>query len=597
VAISDDIRLRVREANDIAETIARYVPLKKAGRNFKACCPFHNEKTPSFHVNVERQTFKCFGCNEGGSVFDFVMKMERLTFVEALRLLAEKAGITVEDDPAAAEKRRVRDLALRALTWAANVYARDLLLPVGSDCLAYVRGRGISDASIAAFRLGFAAGGWTTLVDHAARVGVPREALEAAGLVVPRQDGSGVYDRFRNRLVIPILDAQARVIGFGARSLDGSEPKYLNSPETAWFKKGHTVYGVERLKDEVRPGTPAIVMEGYTDVILAGQCGVKGAVATLGTALTPDQVRLLSRYTDRVTMLYDGDAAGVKASLRALPLLLGRGLDIRVVTLPGGEDPADFLVRTGPAGAAVMTESGVDLADFALARWCETNDLSTVEGKRRAAHGLAGLVALVEDPVARDAFLSKGATAIAVPETTLRDLALRARVGAAPAAAAPRGEGTSEKTSKSILPADRRRRAPLVTILRGVLHDPASAEFLARNVVAAHFLPSEQPFALALQEVLRLCLETANPVTADVVIAFGDLPGAGEISRLAVEEDADEGRLERLEDAVRWLEDERQRLEQARLREKVRFTGDEDALRELYERHRRRGSGGGESES
>ncbi len=598
VTISDDNRLRVREANDIAETIARYVPLKKAGRNFKACCPFHNEKTPSFHVNADRQTFKCFGCGEGGSVFDFVMKAERVTFPEALRMLAERAGITIDEDPDARDKRRVRDLALRAMEWAQKVYSRDLELPAGDACRSYVLGRGISQGSIAAFGIGYARGGWSSLCDHAKRVGIPDEALLAAGLVIPRQGGDGYYDRFRDRLMIPIRDAQGRVIAFGARSLDGSEPKYLNSPETAWFRKGHTVYGVERLKTEVKPGDPVLVMEGYTDVILATQCGVMGAVATLGTALTPDQVRLLSRYTDRVTMIYDGDAAGVKASLRALPLLLGRGLDIRVVTLPNGEDPADYFARTGPSGVSAMSASGVDLADFALARWCDTNDLTTIEGKRRAAHGLAGLVALVEDPIARDAFLSKGAATISVPETTLRDLALRARVGAGPKPSATVGFPGSGQTPtrRSIRPPEARRAVALMTLMRGVIHEPTLAGRVAQRIVADHFLPSEQPFALMFQAVLELCLQRENPVTADIVVGLADLPGVEDVSALAMEEDPDEARQDRLDAALDWLEHERQRFELIRLRDAVKFTGDRDALKNLFERNRRRTQGTGEND-
>ena len=313
----------MRSATDIVTVVSRYVQLKRAGRNLKACCPFHDEKTPSFNVNPEKQIFKCFGCGAGGSVFDFVMRTERAHVRRGpARASRRRPGSSSRRRRACEQPGRRATTSRASSTGRSAASSRTSRTPEGEACRRYIEKRGISPKEVARFGLGFSRPGWRHLLDEAQRQKVPLELLLATGLVLKNQEGN-VYDAFRNRLMFPIRSAQGQIIAFGARSLDGTEPKYLNSPETDVFRKRQTVYGLESLGG-LKQGEPVLIMEGYTDVIMATQWGVRGAVATLGTSLTPDQVRLLRRYAERAILVYDGDRAGSDASIRAIPLLLER---------------------------------------------------------------------------------------------------------------------------------------------------------------------------------------------------------------------------------------------------------------------------------
>ena len=431
---SDDIE-RVREATDIVELIGGYFPLKRSGSSFKARCPFHEEKTGSFNVNPGRQTFYCFGCQEKGGVFDFVMKMERVEFKDALVLLADRANISLEPEtPGGEQKRSFRADLYRLHEWAHQFYLGVYRSPEGAACREYVKGRGISDEIVQEFGVCYAPDSWTTFVGRAGEAGFPPQLLEKAGLARVGVKRPGHYDWFRDRLVFAIGDAMGRVVAFGARALakegPNSEPKYLNSPETDIFHKGKTLYGIDRLRKHLPRGEPILVMEGYTDVLMSTQVGVHGAVATLGTALTPEHARVLARYSDSTVLVYDGDVAGLTAAERGALLLLEAGhLDIKVAVLPAGQDPCDFFSERGAAGREELLDVTTDLLDFLLERSGQRFDLTATDGRRRAAGELIRPAAAVTDPIAFDLVLQRISEFLKISVAALREGVHRIRRG------------------------------------------------------------------------------------------------------------------------------------------------------------------------
>ncbi|MGH9749606.1 MAG: DNA primase, partial [Candidatus Polarisedimenticolia bacterium] len=333
----------VRSAADLRDIVSDYLPLKKSGgARYRALCPFHQEKTPSFHVDADKQLFYCFGCGAGGDVFKFLMLYEKVDFPEALRTLAGRYGIAL---PAAGEREdgeRQRALAAnrKALAWFRDMLQR----PGGERARNYLAGRGIQRETIDRFLIGYAADGWSGLKGQLAAAGIGEAQAVAAGLLARKEESGRTYDRFRDRVIFPILNLAGDPIGFGGRILGEGEPKYLNSPETPAFSKGDNLYAVGLAKEAIRREGYAVLVEGYMDVIALHQAGVAHVVATLGTGFTTGHVRLLKRFTDRVAVNFDPDAAGAAATRRSLEVLLEHGFEVQVVTLPAGKDP-DLFVR------------------------------------------------------------------------------------------------------------------------------------------------------------------------------------------------------------------------------------------------------------
>ena len=371
--IPDDIIDAVRQAVDLAELVGRYVPLRKAGRSFKACCPFHQEKTPSFHVTPERGTWKCFGCGKGGNAFTFLMEKEGVSFPEAIRQLARESGVHLpqDDDPHAAAQASWHNRLREVMERACRFYEKQLLSPEGEAARAYLVRRGIEPAMVERFRLGWAPPGWQNLLEAAQRSDTSVDDLVELGLVRRKEPEEGrparTFDMFRGRVMFPIADTQGRVIAFGARTLGDDEPKYLNSPETPLFTKGRSVYALHLAKNEMLRTGEAAVMEGYTDVILAHQCGWPVAVAGLGTALTREQASMIARYTKRLYLVYDGDPAGLKASEKNAPVFLPEEIQTRVAILPQGEDPCDLLLRAGMPALRACLDGSREVFDHLLA--------------------------------------------------------------------------------------------------------------------------------------------------------------------------------------------------------------------------------------
>ena len=409
----------VRSASDIVSVIGRYVRLKRAGKSFVARCPFHREKTPSFNVSPERQIFKCFGCGEGGNVFTFLMKHEHLTFPEAVQVLADQAGIIIESSRQTGVPVGNRERVREVNVWAARQFRRWLESDDGLRVREYLTERGIAEATIRRFGLGWSPDAWDSLLECAVSEGIAAEELLHAGLAIARDGGGGYYDRFRDRLMFPIIDATGRVIAFGGRALGEATPKYINSPETSVFSKGRSVYGLTQAKQALRDTREAIVVEGYTDCLALSQAGVENVVATLGTALTIDHLRLLRRYADVVIVVFDGDEAGQRAAERVLELFVREDVEVLIALMPAGQDPCDYVQERGAESFREVLKEAIPALDFRLRRRLGATRGAGVTSKHRAVEDVLRLVAQTSDEVKRALLVQRTASITGIPEEVL----------------------------------------------------------------------------------------------------------------------------------------------------------------------------------
>src|SRR5688572_1857373 len=342
----DDLK---RQA-DIVRVVQDYVQLKKKGANWMACCPFHKEKTPSFSVSPAKEIFYCFGCHKGGTVFNFVMEIERVSFPEAIKLVAEKSGVPLPkliDDSRFEARRQESDQVIELNKWALEWWEQQLESSAeGRIARDYLKRREITDETRETFRLGYALDSWDALSIYLRQKGATQEQIEKSGLVVIKEEG-GSYDRFRGRLIFPVFDIQGRPIAFGGRTLKNESAKYINSPETTAYVKGRNLFGLNLTRDEIRRNGFAILVEGFLDLIVPYQYGVRNIAASLGTALTPDQVKLLSRFARKVVVNYDGDRAGVQAAKKSIEILLAEDLEVKVLVLPDNADPDEYIRKFG----------------------------------------------------------------------------------------------------------------------------------------------------------------------------------------------------------------------------------------------------------
>lgn len=422
----DDLK---RQA-DIVRVVQDYVALKKKGANWMACCPFHQEKSPSFSVNPSKEMFYCFGCGKGGGVFTFVMEMEHVTFPEAVKIVAEKTGTPLPqlvDDGKFEARRRDADEIVELNAWALEWWEQQF--EQGAEARAareYVESRGITDETRRTFRLGFAPDSWDALSSHLKRKGATAAQIERSGLVVKKETG-GFYDRFRGRVIFPVLDAQGRAVAFGARVLPGGgEPKYLNSPETAAYTKGRHLYGLHQTREEIRHKKFAILVEGYLDLIVPYQFGVRNCVASLGTSLTGEQARLLSRFARRVVVNYDGDRAGVAAAKRAIEVLLPEDFEVKVLVLPDGADPDEFLRARGLEEYNERRGAALPYINFVLDQATSGRNLRRPADKAAAVEESLPFVRAVKNKIQRREYFDMTMDALRVEEPTLRQELWRA---------------------------------------------------------------------------------------------------------------------------------------------------------------------------
>jgi DNA primase len=395
----------IRNATDIVEVVGTYVRLKKRGKSFIGLCPFHQEKTPSFTVSADKQMYHCFGCGVGGNVFTFLMEHDKLSFIEAVRVLAERAGIRLPEEGKDDREEATEQEQLLVLCRAAGLRFHDNLMTSveGRIALEYFRHRGLSDATIASFGLGYAMNSWDDILSFTRREGYDPVLVEKAGLIVRRDDGSGYYDRFRGRAMFPISTPAGRTIAFGARKVREDDPlaKYINSPETPVYNKSRVLYGLAQAKDAIRDKESGLLVEGYMDLITLHQAGFLNVVASSGTALTTEQIQLLSRYTKRVTLVYDADSAGSKATLRGGDLVLEQDVDVRVTELPAGEDPDSFIRHQGAQAFQALLDGAVSFLEFRAMQLHASGMFSTPEGKARAIRSLVETVARMPDELKR----------------------------------------------------------------------------------------------------------------------------------------------------------------------------------------------------
>ncbi|MBI5366759.1 MAG: DNA primase [Planctomycetes bacterium] len=561
--VPDEKKLEIQRATDIVELIQQYVPLKRSGASFKGLCPFHNEKTPSFHVNPARQIFHCFGCHKGGDVFSFLVEHDKVTFPEALRILGERAGIRLDYESSQnGVGSGQRAAVLKANAFAADFYHRSWLEGAHSAGVrAYVEKRGISAGTAAQFKIGYAPEAWEALLGNARRAGIDDKTLELAGLVSPRSEGHGHYDRFRNRLMFPIWDGRNEVIGFGARTLDGREPKYLNSPETPVFSKGRCLYGLNFARSAAAKTNALAIVEGYTDVVVAHQFGFANVVATLGTALTEEHLRVLRRYGERVYVVYDGDAAGEKAADRSLDLFLRENVELRVVTLPAGLDPDEVLLQRGAEAFQACLDAAKELFDYRLDVAVRRFGAGSLATQAQVIDEILGSLLATTNPVRRDLSVMHVAGALRVDEKTLR-LRLRERSAARaalprPASAAP-GTGASAPASGGapLRASGARLRDPAIEaaewLIEALLAAPEAIPMVRERVPLEDF-PDDGTRRIA-GTIFDLADSGHEVTAAAVTTILGDDPLARRVIELADQEFPRERAATRIDESARTLE-------------------------------------------
>jgi len=424
--IPDEKIDEIRAATDIVDLVSGFVKLKKRGKNYLGLCPFHTEKTPSFNVSAERQMYHCFGCGVGGNVFTFLMEMEKLSFVEAVRALAKNAGIELPEPGRSADDgvptEQERAYALNRL--AGQYYYANLTgTQEGKLALEYLKHRGIGTEMVTHFGLGYAMNSWDAFLAHAKQHGYGPEEVARFGLARRRDDGSH-YDTFRGRLMFPVFTATGRAIGFGARKLREDDPlgKYINSPETLVFNKSRVLYGLSQSKEAIREADAALLVEGYLDLISLYQAGFRNIIASSGTALTPEQITLVKRYTTTLTLVYDSDSAGSRAALRGIDLVLEQDMDVRVAKLPAGEDPDSFVRTHGAGPLKELVSSAGSFVDFIIASRIESEREKgeSPEERSKTVRLLIGTVARMPDALKRDFYLKHIAAKFDLRESTLQ---------------------------------------------------------------------------------------------------------------------------------------------------------------------------------
>lgn len=460
--LSADIKEEIRQRIDLVELAGAHVALKKAGRHYKGLCPFHQEKTPSFHIDRERGLWHCFGCGQGGDIFDFAMRIGNQSFGEAVETLARRAGVRLERSPEQIQQATERDRLYRALEAAAGLFREQLLHPeTGRAAREYLQRRGVDAATGERFRLGYATPNWDDLLKALGAKGFPPPLLSAGGLVQARSTGDGYYDMFRHRLIFPILDLQDRPVAFGGRALDDTPPKYLNSRETAVFVKGKMLYALSWAREAIRQHDEVVVVEGNMDVLTCHQFGITHAVATLGTSLTLDHVMVLKRFAGRAVLVYDADAAGQAAMERAMSVFEEADLPVRVVVLPSA-DPDEFLRTQGPEKFSTLLAQAASIFDYQVVMAAARHNPKTIEGKVRIVDELLPAVAAVSNPVRQAEYLRSLAQRFDLAEDAVRQR-LRAR--------AHSGRGSRE--APGVPDPDRARNQAERLLVHLMVHDPA----------------------------------------------------------------------------------------------------------------------------
>ncbi|MFH1238764.1 MAG: DNA primase [bacterium] len=524
----EDIIENVRSRNDIVQVLAEYISLKKIGRSYKSLCPFHNEKTPSFIVSPEKQIFHCFGCGEGGNVFTFVMKMEGLTFPEALKKLAAKVGVTLPELPKSAEfgrQSKERETLVKLNEQVADYYHRYLLeAKDGVRAREYLKKRNISPAIIKKFKIGYAAKG-NNLLDLAKKKGYSPELLKKGGLISFYSDSNRYYDYFQERIIFPIYNPPGQVIAFGGRVLsDDKKPKYLNSPETILYNKSRNLYGLNIAAGAIRTGNKALILEGYIDVLTTHQYGIENAVATLGTALTPEHIQLLKRYAEEVVITYDTDAPGISATLRGLDLLLDTGLRVKVVSLPSGKDPDEFLQAKGTEAFIEVLNKALPLVDYRLNIAAAKVDIRSTEGKIYVAKDVLPTIARLKNAIEQREELKKISQRLSLDEESLLIELEKIKTRT------PGEAGLENMVVQDSLGVEKAQRE----LLQLMLTEPGVIEKIKDEIGPADF--SVLDLAVIAEEIFKLSPYAGEDLAAKIIDSLENEKLSQLISRLILED-------------------------------------------------------------
>jgi len=419
--IPEEIIDKVRFASDIVDVVSGYLSLRRKGQSYFGLCPFHKEKTPSFSVNVDMQIFHCFGCGAGGNVFTFIMRMEGLTFPEAVKLLAKQAGIALPEETENFEEYREKEALYFANNLAAGFFQKMIHTEQAAKARAYLQQRGIGEEEFEIFGIGYAPNAWDGLINHAKEKTVKEELLHKAGLVI-KKEGDHYYDRFRGRITFAIKNLTGQVVGFGARRIiEDNSPKYINSPETDIYQKRFILYGLNWARDQIRARDQVVIVEGYTDVTSLYRANIKNTVATSGTSLTEDHARVLRRYTANAILLYDADSAGAAAALRGADILLENGMEVKIAVMPTGLDPDEFARTKGEEEVKRLLASATPLMEFKVNRFEYESRYGSSTQKATATRDILASIAKVSDPIRRSFLVRDLAERLHLEEAALWD--------------------------------------------------------------------------------------------------------------------------------------------------------------------------------
>jgi len=533
--IPEDVIQRVRDAVDIVDVIGDHVTLTKRGRSHLGLCPFHDDHSPSMNVSQDKQIYKCFSCGAGGNVYTFLTELERISFAEAVRQMADGVGIEIPEGEAGPSNDQQEAFdQLYAINDLARKYYNHILLndPAGKQALEYLTDRGITGDLIEAFSLGAAPNTWDGFLRMASapKRGYKPPEIERAGLILRRNDGTGHYDRFRHRVIFPIHSRTGRTVAFGARALDPNErAKYLNSPETPIYHKSNELYGLWEGRDDIRKADQILLVEGYTDVLSMVQAGIRNVAATSGTALTDAHARLIKRYAQKVILVFDGDTAGQGAAARGIDALFAAGLETNVVTLPDNDDPDSFVRKRGAEAFSTLTTNAQPILQFLVQSIALREDLSTVDGRARAAEILAAAIARVRDETRRGLFVQQAAEMLRVDETIIAGAVSRAARRPAQRSA------SGDPAPRPVRSFDPRPRSERELLLR-MMADETVADHVLSQIHSDEFTNSVYRGIAALMGERR---KTSLPVEVAVLVDVTDDPELAHVlSAMAMENGA-----------------------------------------------------------
>lgn len=536
---------RVSEQTDILRIVQGYVPLKRRGNRYWGCCPFHQEKTASFSVLPDKGFFYCFGCHAGGNAFKFISLIENISYFDAIKLQAEKLGIPLPERKRSpqevARDREIQDLRK------VNELARDFfhncltMTRMGERGKAYFAGRGIRQETIEEFQLGYAPPAWDKLSTAFLKRGIKQEFLLASGLCAERKQGGGLYDRFRGRVIIPIADERGRVVGFGGRVLDDSTPKYLNTPETVLFNKRKLLFGLDRSHRAIQQEGRAIVVEGYMDAISVFDAGVHNVVASLGTAFTPEHAKKLLHYAPEICFCYDSDEAGQKATIRALSIVRDTGARVRVIVVPDGKDPDEFIRKHGADAFRALVEKALPLVEYRLRYVLSHTNYDTLDGKVKALHEMMPVLAGIREAAVRSEYERRLAQTLMLDEGIVRSELRHYRPEAE--------EAVRQPIRKAVAKADTALRKAGRLVIRMAWQDAAVIAHLETLVPLEGI---RDPAQREILTFLKAAAEEGRPVD-DISAATLSDEAAAELSRSLVEDLGGRDETEAYDDSLRVL--------------------------------------------